>query len=236
MKIHACTLALALTAAGCGDTGQGRIELPLHARGVAGEPFEVDGFEVTLHIARVGIGPIYACASARSSSDLCPTAVAEFASSASVDALDPSLQRLGTLDALTASARSMGLDYAITWPTSAAGAVILKDAPGGHSAEFDGHAERADRAFDFHAALDIAPTLRGTRVIQGLATRAALAAGLECELDVDPIAWWSQVDFEALAALPGDAIDVAADSMTAETLRAAMTSNATPVFSWRRRE
>jgi hypothetical protein len=225
---------LAVAALGCGSTGQARIELPLYARGVAAEPFEVGSFTIQLTEARVGIGPIYLCASARSSSDSCPSAVAEFISSSTVDALDPSRKALGKLAALSANVQSIGLDYGITWPTSVAHAVTLHGAPSGHSATFKGRAESANRSFDFQVDLDLAPALRGTRAVQGLTTHAELAPNLRCELALDPIAWWSQVDFEALSATAGDVIDIPEESPVRETLRTAMTSNATPTFTWSR--
>jgi hypothetical protein len=230
-----CGLAF-LAANGCGDTGQSRIELPIYGRGapLAGA-FEVDGFQVQLDRAEVGLGPIYVCASARSGSELCPSAVAEFADGASVDALDPSRQRLGELSALSQDARSVGMDYAITWPTSAARPVALPAAPGGHSAVFSGRVQRAERSFEFVAELDLAPLLRGTRAVQGLPTRVELEAGLALEIELDPVAWWSQVDFGELAMEPAsERVELTEDSPAYRTVAAAMTSNATPIFRWAR--
>jgi hypothetical protein len=226
------SLLLCALLSACGETGQSRIEFPLYGQGVSNEAFEVDGFTVQLTKAQVGIGPLYVCASARSSSDLCPSAVAELTSSMTVDALDTMRQRIGTMHALTGNARSVGFDYAITWPTSLARAQALRGAPEGHSAVFEGRAERADRSFDFHAEVDAAPALRGTRAVQGLPTRVDLAADVTCELELDPIAWWSQVDFEALSATLGDSIEIAQDSPAIETVKTAMTSNATPTITW----
>jgi hypothetical protein len=218
--------------AGCGSTGEHELTIPLVARGVGAAPFDVDGWSVTLSQARVGIGPIYFCASQSSAADLCPSAVAEFTSSATVDALDESEQTLGTLRGLSLEARTAAWDYAITWPTKAPQPVILDAAPDGHSAHFEGRASKSDRELVFSADVDIVPLLRGTHAVQGAGTPGAISERSRCELDMDASAWFGQLDYDELAAIEGDPIIIAPKTRAYEALINAMTSNAPPTLTW----
>src|SRR5262245_36883458 len=100
---------------GCGSTGQESVSYPIVGRGQAAEPFLVDGWEVTLTSARVGVGPIYFCATEGASSELCPIALGEFADAAVIDALDPTPRTLGRIDGFVGEIRSATYDFAYSW-------------------------------------------------------------------------------------------------------------------------
>jgi hypothetical protein len=225
-------IATCVAASACGDTGQDVVSVPFTGRGAAAEPFDADGWTVTLDDARIAIGPIYFCAAASSSTDLCPSAVAELTASVVVDALDPGAQPLGELSALTVDLRSAAWDFALTWPSTAAQPVLLDPSADGHSAHFEGSAVKAEQTLRFVADIDIVPLLRGARAVQGVSTRATISEHTRCELRVDAAAWWAQVQFDDLVALDGDPVRVEPESRAYEALIVAMTSSMPPTFVW----
>lgn len=232
MHLTRFALFCALLCAACGSTGQDRVAVPFTARGTDPQAFDADGWSVLLSRADVALGPIYFCASRGSSSDLCPSAVAEFADSFSVDALDASRQDLGALDALTGEVHSVAWDYAITWPTTAEEPVVLDDAVDGHSARFAGQASNGNETLDFTLDLDIAPLLRGSRAVQGVRNDATIEAdGTRCELRLDPASWWAQARFDDYSG-QSDAIAIDPESSTAQAVILAMTSSSPPRFVW----
>ena len=228
----ALRLSLLLVASGCGDTGQHSISVPLYGVGAAPEPFAAGDWTIRLDDARVGIGPIYFCAAQSSSADLCPSAVAELTDSVTIDALDPTPERLGTLAARTVSLGSAAWDFAITWPRTEAAPVVLNGAPEQHSAHFEGLASKDDQELHFVVDLDIVPLLRGTHTVQGVRTSASIEAGIECELHLDAAAWWSQVDFDDLASADTDPVIIQPGSRAYNALIVAMTSSAPPTVEW----
>jgi hypothetical protein len=220
-------------AVACGSTGQKQVEVPFTATGTAANAFEAGDWTVELEKASLGIGPIYFCAATGTSGDLCPTAVAEFASSAEIDALDSDSQALRPIAALSGEVHSVAWDFAITWPATEANAVPLEGAPGGHSARFKGHATRGGVAVDFVADIDITPQREGTHAVQGVRINATIAeSGTRCEIEVDPTLWWSQVDFDELSTATDMPVVLTVDSNAYQALVLAMTSNAPPTFKW----
>jgi hypothetical protein len=228
-------MATAATAAGCGSTGQEEISYPIQAQGRSPAPFMAGMWQVTLEVARVGFGPLYFCASASSSRDTCPTAVAEFAQGATVDAIDPQPQALGEVAALTAEVRSAIYGYAYIWPLTQNAPLPITGAPGGHSAHFEGTAVQGASTLRFVADVDVLPTFAGTLAVQGAAVVPTVQeAGLRLDVTFDPIAWWSQVDFNDLAAVGGDPVTVTSTSTSRayNTLVIAMTSTDRPTLVW----
>lgn len=216
----AALLALALAA--CGDTGPGAFELPLRARGGPSTTTTLSGWTVTLTRAELALGPIYLCATAAASADLCESAVAEFTAVAAIDALDPAAQQLGALDVLPGEVRSTMFDYGVTWLATETRPTAHDGAPGGRSARFAGTAVRGDMSLEFTADLDIEPLRRGTRAVEGLRLAAHRpAAGEALDVAVDVAAWWTAVDFDALAALGPGSLDLDALAAAAPDAAAA---------------
>lgn len=239
MSLRSATLLL-LCVAACGATGEPAFQAPLRARGAASE-VTVGAWTVTLERADVGLGPLYLCATAAASSELCATAAAEFAAVAAVDLTDPEPQPLGELDVLPGQVRSAMLDYGVTWLKTQAKPGAQEGAPGGRAARFAGMAVSGDMSFEFTADLDVVPVLRGSRTVEGLRIGPFdLEPGGALDVTIDAAAWWAGVDFDALAALgPGphdlaalateDPASPAADALAA--VRFAMIA-VPPRFAW----
>lgn len=208
-RASAGLLALALVA--CGDTGPAAFELPLRARGGPATATTLAGWTVTLTRAELALGPIYLCATAAASADLCESAVGEFTAVAGLDALDAAPQPMGELDVLPGEVRSTMFDYGVTWLATESRPTAHDGAPGGRSARFAGTAVRGDMSLEFTAALDLEPLRRGTRAVEGLRLVPHRPdAGDRLDLDFEVAAWWAGVDFDALAALGPGALDLGA--------------------------
>ena len=228
-------LALFVTggAAGCGSTGQNQISYPIEAEGHAPAPFMAGAWQVTLDVAQVGFGPLYFCASASSSLDTCPTAVAELAAAATVDALSPQAQPIGQVEALTEEVRSAIYGYAYTWRLTDSAPRSISGAPGGHSAHFEGTATQGASSLRFVADVDVLPTFAGTLPVQGAPVVPTVqSADLRLGVAFDPAAWWSHVDFDDLAAAGGDPVTVTPSSRAYNALVVEMTSADRPKLTW----
>lgn len=229
-----------LLLAACGLTGEPAFQAPVRASGrpAAQQP---GPWTVTLTRADIAIGPLYLCATAAASADLCPAAAAEFADVAAFDALGIDPQPLGDLDILPGQVRSAMLDYGITWLKTQPRPGAQQGAVAGHAARFAGLAVNGPLTVEFTADLDTAPVLRGSRTLEGLRIGPFdLEPGGRLDLTVDPLAWWSGVDLDALAALgPGphdltalaeaDPASPAADALAA--VRFAMIA-VPPILTW----
>jgi hypothetical protein len=238
MRIHhlrslVVSLVVVGATGGCGSTGQEEISYPIQARGHATAPFMAGAWQVTLDVARVGFGPLHFCASASASRDTCATAVAEFAQGATVDALQPQPQSLGEVLARSAQVRSAIYGYAYIWPLTRNAPVPITGAPGGHSAHFEGTAVKGASTLRFVADVDVLPTFAGTFAVQGASVVPTVqSAGLRLDVTFAPAAWWSQVDFDELAATGGDPVNVTSGTRAYNALVIAMTSTDRPTLVW----
>lgn len=230
-------LVLALLFAGCGETGQDLVTLPVHAAGTGQRSFETDeGWSVTIERAEVGFGPLYLCATSFSDFDLCPRAEAELLETTTIDALDESPRMIGDAEAITGSVRSAMFDYGIGWLLSAPRPDAFDGAPGGHSAVFRVVAEREGRTLTVDAAVDLTPAEAGQHAVIGAPLPAHEITGNEAlVVRFDPAAWWARVQFDALAAGDDDGdglVSVERGDRTYDALVIAMTSGALPTFEW----
>jgi hypothetical protein len=223
--------ALALVTA-CGETGQNEIAFAASARSTGNVAFTASGWSVTLTSARVSFGPLYLCATASASSDLCPTAIAEYTDAATIDLVSTAPLDLGGMLGVTGTVHSGAFDYGVTWLATQTSPTPLQAAPGGHSAHFEGAATLGARTVRFVADIDALPLYRGTRTVQGARTTAEIKDGITLDLVFDPVAWWSAVDFDEIAALPGDPASIPQASRATASLLLQMTTNALPSFHW----
>jgi hypothetical protein len=161
--VAACGAALVA----CGSTGAEPFRYPLVGTGAAAQPFAVGDWQVTLTRAEVAVGPVYLCATAAASPELCAVAIGEYTDIAVIDALDPAAQPLGEVAARPGDVRSAMLDYGISWFTTATAPSPLSELE--HSARLTGAADALAQAGlthtiqpgdDAHAAIAFAMTTR----------------------------------------------------------------------------
>jgi len=219
----------------CGAPSQQEVVYPLVARGVSSGPFTSRGsWDVTLTDARVALGPIYFCTTEAASPDFCEVAQAEFASSANFNALTGDEQLLGEVRGLTGTIGSAQYDFGISWTTTQNNPTATSGSLNGHSAHFEGIAQRADKTVRFVLELDLPPRDQGSRTVQGGRAGADIAdARVNLLVSVDPVAWWRHVDFSEIENNPESVVQIDGDSVIANTVIIGMTANETPVFEWR---
>lgn len=229
MKHLALLMAFGLCA--CGDTGQARISA--EARGAGGPAsFTAGLWDVTLTDARVAVGPVYWCATAAASADLCPAATFELTASVQIDALAPEAH-LGTASGVTGNIRSAAYDYGISWFATENQAAPTSGAIDGHSAVFAGVATQGGRTLAFTAVIDAAPQLQGTYAVQGARSPASITeATTAVIITARPDLWFAAVDFDSAADPTATSVDMSGDSSAGNMLRIGMTANAPLTFTW----
>ncbi len=222
-------LALAaLLAAACGTTGAEPFAYPIAVTG-AGASFPIGDWQVTLERAELALGPIYLCATAADSPDLCAVAQGEFTDVAVVDLLAAAPQAIGEVDSLAGDVRSAMLDYGISWFTTQTAATAGSEL--GHSAHLTGTAIRGDITLSFDALVDVVPPLRGSPALVGV--RARVDAPDETSrllLRINPGAWLLGVDFDALAA-QGPSVEIRPGDPAHAAIAFALTTQP-PGFDW----
>lgn len=226
---HHLALAAALAAA-CGTTGAEPFAYPIEAIG-AGASFPLGDWQVTLETADLALGPIYLCATAAASPDLCAVAQGEFTDVAVIDLLAATPQPLGEVDSLAGDVRSAMLDYGISWFTTRTSATPGSEL--GHSAHLSGTATRGDTVLRFDALIDVVPPLRGSPALVGV--RAHVDAPDEhsrLRLRINPGAWLFGVDFDALAA-QGSTVEIRPGDAAHAAIAFALTTQP-PIFGWTR--
>lgn len=235
-------LGTVLALAGCGDTGQRRIEFPISVAGREAAPVVVGDYEVVVEEARLAFGPVYLCATAIAGVESCNEAIAEHLGTTSFDALSAEPVAMGQMQALAGTTVLSGMwDYGRSWrlsettPRPSANAV-----DGARSAVLVLRATRDGVTRRYRMALDVDG---GTQPSGSTAARARLPEHLltsnEAGLTVrfDPTLWASMIDYVALDALPPPtpadaALDVPADHPARAAVIAAMTATGLPTFEW----
>ncbi len=229
-----CLSALLLA---CTTTGEREVPFSAYAAGRAAESIRTGEYVITLTAARVGLGPLYFCATEAASSDLCPTARAELLVPLTVDALDPTPQPFAGGYALTGAIRSAAFDFARTWLDTQHEPTPAEGAPGGHAAHFEATVASATTSFRVVVDLDLDPQLQGEHAVQGARTMVDVgASGVRLDVALDPMAWWAQVDPAELAeaaAAGAEPVVVGKGFRAWNALVLAMTAQLPPTFSWR---
>jgi hypothetical protein len=225
------SVILILFLAGCGDTGQSLVSFGAVGRG-APATIASDGWTVTLDVARLGLGPVYFCATQAASESLCQIAVAELPRTFEIDALSPAEQPLGDGRGTTGTIQSAMYDLGITWfatqPEARAATTI------GHSAHFEGRAERGGVTRRFIADVDVRPQYQGAVAVNGArlpAPRSIDAATSRVRISVDAAAWIAGVVWNELDTLPGDPAVFPPSSPAVGYLANALI-NFGPMFEW----
>jgi hypothetical protein len=235
----AAFLSIAIVLAACGDTGQARVRYPLVAESDATSFVTPSGWSVALTEARLGVGPIYFCASEQASAELCPVAVDELAATVEVDlvavAAAVEAPLLGEVSGTDGTIRSVALDYGVTWFTTQRQATPQAAAPDGVSAVLAGTATKEARTLAFRARVVVAPQFAGASSVayrtDGVVTRASSRATARFV----PARLFDDLDFEALAAATPDGTTATLEptSTAALSITSRLQTAAAPTFSWR---
>jgi hypothetical protein len=224
-------LALAVAVAGCGSTGHQEFQYPMFAQGSTA-PTTAGTWTVTVDVATIALGPIYFCATQAASMSLCPVAVSEFADVATIDALAANVP-LGTVDATPGLVQSAQYDWGITWFPRQTEATATPEAPGGHSAHLEGHATNGTTLLRFISDVDIEPTIAGTHAVQGARTESDVrSANARLDVGLTPGSWFERVDFDELAAIGADPVNIAAGTRAYDAIHLRMMAIAAPTFNW----
>jgi hypothetical protein len=225
----ACSLVL-----GCVESGRTRLSIPVHGAGTATRTFSAGDFTITLDDARIAWGPAYFCTTPFADVDLCPTALAEVRSAATVDALDETPRMIGELEGISGTVRSAMFDYGITWLLPAAAAQIDPGAvDGAHSAHFAGSATRGAVTTRFVIDVDMIPLNGGVSASHGVPTVHVLGTSADAlVVRFDPSAILAGADFEELESMTGDPVVVGEDSSLYQSIVIALASSALPTLEW----
>ncbi len=241
-------LWMVLTAAtACTQPPQERVAFPLVGRGSTTASFVARGWDVTLTRAQLGLGPAYFCVTQADKPDLCETPLVEWAATATLDALQPQDQALGTVTGVSGDIRSVQFDYAITWFNTQQAPSPRSGAPGGHSVQLEGEARKDGNVIHFTADVDLLPYSQGQRTVLGMPVTASVdARTTRMTVLVDPTAWFGQVDFGQMlptapdldGGMPADAalapqdihLTIGQGSRAYNALVLQMTVNARPAF------
>lgn len=228
-------LSLVLVAA-CADTGRDFVSVPFTARGTGTSVIDVQGWTVTLTRADVSVGPIYFCATALASSGLCESALLERLDTRVIDGLSAEPSDFGVLEGVTGTVRSTTYDFGISYFLTQTAAAPTEGAVDGHSAVLEGSATRGGDAFTFRFEVDVIPQQVSDTAIHGARTTAEITGpGSSATMIVDPAAWLSAVDFDAVFALPHDPslpIVVSRGVVGHDAIVLGMTSFTPPTFEW----
>lgn len=219
---------------GCGATGQAEVSLATSVVGAAPETLQLGDRAITLEVARIGFGPVYFCATAGASSDLCPTAQAELTQPFVLDGLSSAPREVAPVVGVTGTIRSASYDFGVTW-------LAVEQSPTGHIPQlgtFAAHFEGTYRsdfgpARAFVADVEVRPQLQGTQTVNGARTFIEVReAAPSLLIEFDPNAWWSTVDASEFDEFEGEPIVVPTDSRAHSALVAAMTATHGPTFTW----
>jgi hypothetical protein len=188
----------------------------------------VGSWSVRVTRADVTFGPVYFCAAASGSSTLCESSVAELASVASFDALNPAPQPLGRVRGFSGRIQSASFDYGISWfdtSTAPAGAA--------HSAHIEGEAKRGTEVVTFVADVDVVPQYQGQTAVPTEAVDANVeSSSYRLEIEFRPTSWVKQLDFDAIAASGQQPFVIAPGSPEHNALLLGIKNLAPPVFRW----
>ncbi len=224
---------------GCVDTGAGRVPARLVVQGVdASESFAGrDGWTIELDRAELAFGGLTLCPGVQAG-DLCEEARAEVLEPVRIDGLDPAPREVAEISALATTVRSAMWNYGVRWPLTSTEPVVDEAAADG-SVVLEGVARRpsdaGERVLPFRASLILEPAGPGVVVVR--ASRLFdhdIEAGDTLRVSIDPRAWVSTVQFDALfdATTPGETAVFAEDSQATRAVVTALTTRAQPRLSW----
>lgn len=196
----AFVLASALAVPGCIEASQEPLDYDAFAVPRGNGTATVAGWTITLSRADVALGPFYFCAAATGSSTLCEGAIAEVTRVAVVNALVPAPAAIGRVHGFSGVIQSASYDFGISWFSTQPSPTPAPPLPGGHSMRLEGVAVKGAARVPFTADVDVSPQYQGQNAVP-TAPAVANVTSRATRLDVivDPAAWVTQLDFDALA-------------------------------------
>jgi len=231
-----CRVGVLVLATSCGDTGGAQVAVPLSVSGTPARALAIGDARVTLTRAELAVGPIYFCASAIASAELCAVAVAELRDTVFVHALDPNAQPVVPLAATTGTIHSAIYDLGISWLLTEPDPRVSPVAPGGHSSLLEGSIEQAGRTLRFSAGVDAVPAKRGELAVNTQRTEHEITGENErLTLVVDANGWVDRLDVAALFALDTDGdgfVTIEPGTTSYESILQGMVSRSPLAFRW----
>lgn len=229
-------LVLGSLGSGCVESGRTRVSIPVHGAGSSVHTFTVGDATVTLDDARIAWGPAYFCTTPFADVDLCPTALAEVRSAATIDVLDATPQYVGELEGISGTVRSAMFDYGVTWLLPAAEPSVDPGAvDGAHSVHFAGSATRAGVTHRFVVDLDVVSTNSGVSAAHGVPTMHGLASGADAlVVRFEPSAILAGADFSELDGASEDPVVLDERSSIYQSIVLGLTTSALPALEWAR--
>lgn len=212
----------------CGTTGAEPFTYPAQVRGPGPGPHALGDWQITLTRADVAVGPIYFCATAAASPDLCEVAVAELTAPFVADALTTTPEPLAEVTSLPGEIHSAMLDYGVSWFPTQTDPTVMTGL--GHSARLAGEAVRGDMSLKFDAIVDLPPPTRGSPAVVGVYTSTTEEVPTRVEVDLPVHAWLGGVDWDDLAAA-GASADIRPGDPAHTAIVFAMTVQP-PSFRW----
>jgi hypothetical protein len=222
--------------AGCvPDTSREPVTVGVLTHGVDATTATVGDFTVTLLDARVVVGPLYFCAAAHASDELCTTARLELLEPVVVDLLDASPRDGGLAHGTTGRVSSAQFDLGRSFSHTSSSPMPLSTALGGHSAVFTFEVEGPVNQFTVELGLDLDPPRAGSTLVMGARTSFEVTRDTESvTLTFDP---WRIIDSIDLALLEasvadGEWIRPQSGEQAYEAVAVRLMEGQVPSFTW----
>lgn len=240
---NALASLLALSALGCLDTGQDRVDISLFIAGTdTSTPVTAVGdVEVQIERADLAFGPLYLCAGA-TAGELCDTARLEWLDTVVVDTTHSHAVEVGKISGQTGTVGSFMYDLGISSQLTRSEPYVLDAAEqlGGVSFVLEGRARIDGTSLRFVVEVPVqqtdstelgVPVIRKSSQDDFFHEVTGSEAGLL--LRFDPVAWVSKIDFRPYAGVPEDEVLVLEeDSEAYRALAVALATRGRPTFVW----
>jgi hypothetical protein len=216
---------------GCSGPAQSEVSFAAFAVPAGTKELVVEDVTVTLEEARLSLGPVYFCASAAGSADLCETALGEIREVTRVDALVAEAQPIGEYRGFTGDIQSASYDYGIHWYLTEDKPRPTPEAPGGHSVHVEGMARQGSLSVRFVADVDVVAPFQGERAVPTTKVEGKVDTDTtRVEVRFDVASWLSGVDWPAVLASGQDPHAIAVGSSGYNAIVGSMVSVRPPTF------
>jgi hypothetical protein len=224
-------LAALLGLAGCSSSAQSEVSFAAFAVPAGTKELVVEDVTVTVEEARLALGPVYFCASAAGSAELCETALGEIRDVTRIDALAAEAQPIGGYRGFTGDIQSASYDYGIHWYLTEDKPTPTPEAPGGHSVHVEGMATQGSLSVRFVGDVDVVAPFQGERAVPTTKVEGTVSADTtRVEVRFDVASWLSGVDWPAVVASGQDPYAIASGSRDHTAIVGSMVTVLPPTF------